>query len=249
MSMGPPPAAVRRVPIRETSTAAYRTVFGQLDQLVRAALLPFLLNTVLTVPTLMAALYRRANRVIAVSDGVKADVADITGLPPEKITTIHNPYFLDEIAARAKEASGHPWLDGPDGPPVLEGIDLGIPAGQFVALVGANGAGKTTLTKQIIGLLRPTAGQVWVGGEDAGELSIAELARQVGYLFQHPERQIFASTVRDEVAFGPRNLGLDATAVDERVAAALERAVSFSLFLLIGRAVPLSTFPAKECPP
>ena len=55
MSMGPPPAAVQRVPIRETSTAAYRTVFGQLDQLVRAALLPFLLNTVLTVPTLMAA--------------------------------------------------------------------------------------------------------------------------------------------------------------------------------------------------
>ena len=71
------------------------------------------------VPILMAALYRRADCVIANSEGVRADVERITGLAPEKTTTIHNPYFLDRIAERAAEPSGHPWLDGPDGPPVL----------------------------------------------------------------------------------------------------------------------------------
>jgi energy-coupling factor transport system ATP-binding protein len=114
----------------------------------------------------------------------------------------------------------------PDSPPALRGIDLTIPAGQFVALVGANGSGKTTLTKHVIGLLRPTAGRVWVGGQEAAELSIGQLARQVGYLFQHPERQIFASTVRDEVAFGPRNLILEGSGsemVEAQTEAALAR--------------------------
>ncbi len=111
----------------------------------------------------------------------------------------------------------------PDSPPALRGISLSIPTGQFVALVGANGSGKTTLTKHTIGLLRPAAGQVWVGGEEAGELSIGQLARQVGYLFQHPERQIFASTVREEVAFGPRNLGLEPGELEARTEAALAR--------------------------
>lgn len=109
------------------------------------------------------------------------------------------------------------------GPPVLQGIDLEIPAGQYVALLGANGSGKTTLARHLIGLLRPAEGQVWVGGQNAAALNVGQLARQVGYLFQHPERQIFASTVRDEVAFGPRNLGLPAAEVDARVQVALDR--------------------------
>lgn len=111
----------------------------------------------------------------------------------------------------------------PDNPPVLHAITLSIPAGQFVALVGANGSGKTTLAKQVIGLLRPTAGQVWVEGQDAAEQPVGQLARRVGYLFQHPERQIFAPTVREEVAFGPRNLGLEEKLVGARVEAALAR--------------------------
>ena len=111
----------------------------------------------------------------------------------------------------------------PNGPPVLQEIELAIPAGRFVALLGANGSGKTTLAKQTIGLLRPVAGRVWVGGKEASQLSVGQLAHQVGYLFQHPERQIFASTVRDEVAFGPRNLGLELDVVEKRVTAALDR--------------------------
>jgi energy-coupling factor transport system ATP-binding protein len=111
----------------------------------------------------------------------------------------------------------------PEGPSVLHEVDLSIPTGQFVALVGANGSGKTTLAKHIIGLLRPVGGHVLIEGQPTAERSVAELAQHVGYLFQHPERQIFASTIWDEVAFGPRNLGLDAGAVEARVESALAR--------------------------
>ena len=114
------------------------------------------------------------------------------------------------------------WYDDEDDP-ALRGLDLAIPQGQFVTLVGANGSGKTTLVKHFNGLLRPRRGKVRVaGGETAGR-SVGELARKVGYLFQHPEQQIFGATVRQELAFGPRNLGLARTEVEARVEAALAR--------------------------
>ena len=106
---------------------------------------------------------------------------------------------------------------------MLRDVDLSVPRGQFLALVGANGSGKTTLIKHFNGLLRPRSGQVWVAGQDASRCSIGELARQVGYLFQHPEQQIFSATVREELAFGPRNLGLSSTEVRARVDGALDR--------------------------
>ena len=92
-----------------------------------------------------------------------------------------------------------------------------------MALVGANGSGKTTLAKHFNGLLRPRRGRVHVAGQDAAGRSVGELARQVGFLFQHPEQQIFSPTVRQEVAFGPRNLGLPPAEVEARVDAALAR--------------------------
>jgi cobalt transport protein ATP-binding subunit len=113
------------------------------------------------------------------------------------------------------------WYD--EGAPVLRGVDLAIPSGQFVALVGANGSGKTTLIKHLNGLLRPRQGEVRIAGEDIAHRSIGELAKQVGFLFQQPEQQIFSTTVRQEVAFGPRNLGLDPEQVEARVEAALSR--------------------------
>ena len=106
---------------------------------------------------------------------------------------------------------------------MLRGLDLAVPRGEFLALVGANGSGKTTLTKHFNGLLRPRRGQVRVNGEDAGSHPVGELARQVGYLFQNPEQQIFSPTVREEVAFGPQNLGLPAGEVDSQVEEALAR--------------------------
>ena len=107
--------------------------------------------------------------------------------------------------------------------PALRGVGLAVPTGQLVAVVGANGSGKTTLAKHLNGLLRPRRGTIQVTGQDTAERTVGELARHVGFLFQHPEHQIFCSTVRQEVAFGPQNLGLSTAQVEERVGAALAR--------------------------
>jgi energy-coupling factor transport system ATP-binding protein len=101
--------------------------------------------------------------------------------------------------------------------PVLTGLSLSIPAGEFVAMLGPNGSGKTTLAKHFNGLLRPTAGQVLLGGQDIRRRSTGELARTVGYVFQNPDHQIFSATTRQELAFGPRNLGFSETEVQRRV--------------------------------
>jgi energy-coupling factor transport system ATP-binding protein len=114
------------------------------------------------------------------------------------------------------------WYNSPDDP-VLRGIDLAVPNSQFVALVGPNGSGKTTLVRHLNGLLRPQKGKVFVEGQDAASRTIGELARQVGFLFQHPEQQIFGSSVSQEISFGPKNLGLSPDRVRARLQAALTR--------------------------
>lgn len=108
-----------------------------------------------------------------------------------------------------------------ESPPALRDVSLTIGPGEFVALTGANGSGKTTLAKHFNGLLRPTSGAVRVGGRDAAGRSISELAHTVGYVFQNPDHQIFLPTVAEEVAFGPRNLGVSGAELEERVEAAL----------------------------
>jgi energy-coupling factor transport system ATP-binding protein len=90
----------------------------------------------------------------------------------------------------------------------LDGIDLHIGAGERVALIGQNGSGKTTLIRHLNGLLRPTSGRVRHEGKDVAKRTVAQLARAVGLAFQDPDRQIFADSVRREVEFGPRNLGM-----------------------------------------
>ncbi|MEJ2209488.1 MAG: ATP-binding cassette domain-containing protein [Anaerolineae bacterium] len=126
------------------------------------------------------------------------------------------------MADAALEIAGL-WFWYQEEAPVLRGVDLAVPGGQFVALVGANGSGKTTLVKHLNGLLRPRRGEVRVAGQGAADLSVGQLSRQVGFLFQHPEQQIFAGTVHEELAFGPRNLGLPEGEVEARVQAALAR--------------------------
>jgi energy-coupling factor transporter ATP-binding protein EcfA2 len=102
------------------------------------------------------------------------------------------------------------------GRPVLDTVDLRLAAGEFVAIVGQNGSGKTTLAKQLTGLLKPSKGRILLAGRDRANLTTAESAREVGYVFQNPDHQIFASTVVEEVAFGPRNFGLDPDEVARR---------------------------------
>ncbi len=105
----------------------------------------------------------------------------------------------------------------PNGPPVLRDVSFRIPVGQSVALVGVNGSGKTTLLRHLIGLLHPTEGRVRINGVDTAAASTGALARHVGFAFQKPEHQLFSATVREEVAFGPRNLGLRGAALRARV--------------------------------
>ncbi len=109
----------------------------------------------------------------------------------------------------------------PDGRRALAEVDVAFGRGELVALIGRNGSGKTTLAKHLNGLLAPTAGCVRLGGRDIAGLPLERLAQQVGYVFQDPDHQLFAATVAEEVAFGPRNLGLSPAEVDARVAEAL----------------------------
>ena len=103
----------------------------------------------------------------------------------------------------------------------LDGVDLAIHAGERVAIVGQNGSGKSTLVRHFNGLLRPSAGRVFVDGADAYGRRVAHLAAAVGLAFQDPDRQIFAGKVRNEVAFGPRNVGRSGPALQQAVDAAL----------------------------
>ncbi|MDD5141873.1 energy-coupling factor transporter ATPase [Methanoregula sp.] len=91
----------------------------------------------------------------------------------------------------------------------LCGISLTIRRGEFVAIVGENGSGKTTLVKHFNRLLTPTSGDVIVNGKNTRECSIAMLAHDVGLVFQNPDHMFFADSVRDEIAYGVNNLGIE----------------------------------------
>jgi biotin transport system ATP-binding protein len=104
----------------------------------------------------------------------------------------------------------------PDGTRALKGIDLTIPEGEFLLICGPNGSGKTTLIRLICGLLMPTAGSVLINGLDSQRAS-QEVRRLVGMVFQDADSQIVGETVREDVAFGPENLGLSSEEIAERV--------------------------------
>lgn len=110
----------------------------------------------------------------------------------------------------------------PSGVTALRDISLTIAPGESVALIGQNGSGKTTLARHLNGLLQPSGGRVVIGDWDTRQYTVAKLAARVGYVFQHPEHQIFKRSVQDEVAFGPRNLGFEPTRVAQVVEMALQ---------------------------
>ena len=108
-------------------------------------------------------------------------------------------------------------------PIVLDGVDLEIEAGSFVAVLGHNGSGKSTLAKHMNAILLPTGGKVWVGGMDtADEARLLDIRRTVGIVFQNPDNQIVAKVVEEDVAFAPENLGVPPAEIRQRVDAALK---------------------------
>ena len=131
--------------------------------------------------------------------------------------------------ARREEGYGEPLIEVeglshryPNGVMALEGVDLTVRRGEFLAVLGQNGSGKTTLVKHFNGLLEPTSGAVRVGGGNTVDLGIRQLGQTVGYVFQNPDHQIFSDTVQEEVAFGPKIRGLGEAEAKERVEEALD---------------------------
>jgi energy-coupling factor transport system ATP-binding protein len=105
----------------------------------------------------------------------------------------------------------------------LRGVSLSVEPGEVLAVVGGTGSGKSTLVQHLNLLLEPTSGEVLVDGVDARSLDRGGLRRRIGLVFQFPEAALFAPTVREDVAFAPRRMGLSDGEVRERVDGALER--------------------------
>ncbi len=172
------------------------------------------------------ALASRPDRALYLRDGQQRYAGDIAGFldfadPREvklpfdvSLARLHADSEEESAFPAPRPAPGDSLLEFEDitfayegGPPILQGVSLTVRQGEVVAILGPNGAGKSTLLRHAIGLLKPQRGRVQVGGQDARKLTTAQLARMVGYVFQSPSHMLFAPTVREEIAFGPRNLG------------------------------------------
>ena len=109
----------------------------------------------------------------------------------------------------------------PNGVEALSGVSLTIQDGEFVAIMGQNGAGKTTLVKHFNGLLKPTKGRVVVDAVDVTKVSVASISRNVGFVFQNPDHQLFCESVEEEISFALRNFGFRDDVIRNRVTWAL----------------------------
>jgi energy-coupling factor transport system ATP-binding protein len=106
----------------------------------------------------------------------------------------------------------------------IKELDLSIPSGSYLAILGQTGSGKSTLIQLIAGLLKPTSGKIQIGPYSlvAGNKQRMLARRHVGIVFQYPEHQLFAETIEKDIAFGPRNQGLSEKEIAERVKMAME---------------------------
>jgi energy-coupling factor transport system ATP-binding protein len=122
--------------------------------------------------------------------------------PPADLTTALPPRSQQPLVAFE-----HVYFHyRPELPDVLQDIHFNIYPGDVIAILGHNGAGKTTLVKHALGLLKPTQGSVRLEGQDTRQITVAQAAHTIGYVFQSPSQMLFAPTVAEELAFGPRNL-------------------------------------------
>jgi energy-coupling factor transport system ATP-binding protein len=189
------------------------------------------------------ALQVRPDRLLYMSEGRVRYLGPIETLPPQvdpREVKLPAPWVIQHLRqagqpprpipkAPPAQRTGEPLIQFIDvsfaygeGPTVLHQVNLNIYPGDQVAVLGPNGAGKSTLVKHAIGLLKPTQGQVLVEGVDTRRMTVAQTARKVGYVFQSPSHMLFAPTVREELAFGPTNLGYSPQEVQANVHASLQ---------------------------
>lgn len=105
----------------------------------------------------------------------------------------------------------------PTGDEALKGVNMTIEGTEPVAIIGQNGAGKTTVVKHFNGILRPTSGEVLIDGENIENRSTAQWSKEVGYVFQNPDDQLFLESVRKEFEFGPEQLGVGKKEIEKRM--------------------------------
>ncbi len=135
--------------------------------------------------------------------------------------------FMKEVPM-AVEASGV-CFTYEEGTQALTEVDFRVRVGEFVAMLASNGSGKTTLIKVLVGLLKPQKGQVCIAGHEICGTAPRDLYQRIGLVFQNPNDQLFAATVEEDVAFGPRNLDLSEPEVERRVSEALESVAASDL--------------------
>ncbi len=187
----------------------------------------------------------RPDRIMFMSDGEIRYLGLLEGL--EKVVDYHEvklpakaiieraakdpaPAVLNVLPGAAGQAAGKESLvrfenvafEYEAGTEVLHGISLEIKRGDVIAVLGPNGAGKTTFVKHAIGLLKPHSGNVLVNGQDTRTTSVAQIASTLGYVFQSPSHMLFAPTVREELAFGPKNLQHPQDQIEKEVKEALQ---------------------------
>jgi energy-coupling factor transport system ATP-binding protein len=105
---------------------------------------------------------------------------------------------------------------------IIKNLNLTVQCNDFIALTGCNGCGKTTLLKNITGLLRPASGNLFINGKNTRELSVSSISREIGFVMQNPDNQLFTGSVFKEVAFALKNEGLSKTEIQKRVKDALD---------------------------
>jgi len=193
-----------------------RVIFQKVDELIQVGVQP---------PQVAEAFHRLGLRPLPLTCADALDRMRASGLriSPQKYAALLNKEEERRVRCGAEiirvEGLRHSYGQSAD---AVAGVSLAIRRGEFVAILGQNGSGKTTLVKHFNGLLKPSAGKVMVEGRDAAAVPVSALGRTVGYVFQNPDHQIFAETVADEVAFGPRLAGLSRAEADTRVNEALE---------------------------
>lgn len=128
------------------------------------------------------------------------------------------PITFSHVSYTYQPGTPHEWK-------ALDDVSLTIPDGEFWGIIGATGSGKSTLIQHMNGLLKPTRGQVLVDGADLSQkgVDLKRIRMQVGLVFQYPEHQLFGETIYEDIAFGPRNMKLSDSEVEQRVARAMER--------------------------